>query len=71
MDWLLIALAGFLGGMLNAVAGGGSFITLFALVFVGVPPLMANATGTAALLPGTLPVPGVFEKRLNIQQILT
>ena len=29
MDWLIIALAGFLGGMLNAVAGGGSFITLW------------------------------------------
>ncbi len=38
--------------MLNAVAGGGSFITLPALIFVGVPPVSANATGTAALLPG-------------------
>lgn len=52
LDVMLIAVAGFLGGMLNAVAGGGSFITLPALIFVGVPPIMANATGTAALLPG-------------------
>ncbi len=44
--------AGFLGGMLNAVAGGGSFLTLPALLFLGVPPVTANATGTAALLPG-------------------
>lgn len=51
-DWLLVAAAGFLGGALNAVAGGGSFITLPALIFVGVPPVAANATGTAALLPG-------------------
>jgi uncharacterized membrane protein YfcA len=52
MDWLIVGTAGFLGGMLNAVAGGGSFITLPALIFVGVPPVSANATGTAALLPG-------------------
>lgn len=52
IDWLIIGIAGFLGGMLNAVAGGGSFITLPALIFVGVPAISANATGTAALLPG-------------------
>jgi uncharacterized membrane protein YfcA len=52
MDWVIIAAAGLLGGMLNAVAGGGSFITLPALIFIGVPPISANATGTAALLPG-------------------
>ncbi|MEM7562990.1 MAG: sulfite exporter TauE/SafE family protein [Pseudomonadota bacterium] len=54
MDWAVVVTAGFLGGMLNAVAGGGSFITLPALIFVGVPPIAANATGTAALLPGYL-----------------
>jgi len=52
MDWLTLGFAGFLGGLLNAVAGGGSFITLPALIYVGVPPIVANATGTAALLPG-------------------
>lgn len=48
----LLLVAAFGGGALNAAAGGGSFLTLPALVFTGVPPLMANATGTAALLPG-------------------
>lgn len=51
-DWIIIMAAGFLGGMLNAVAGGGSFITLPALILVGLSPISANATGTAALLPG-------------------
>lgn len=51
---LVPALAGLLGGMLNAVAGGGSFITLPALVMAGLNPVSANATGTAALLPGYL-----------------
>ncbi len=52
MDLLLLGLAGVLGGALNALAGGGSFVTLAALVCVGLPPVVANATGTAALLPG-------------------
>ncbi|WP_338725425.1 sulfite exporter TauE/SafE family protein [Shewanella baltica] len=65
MDWLIIALAGILGGMLNAVAGGGSFITLLALVFVGVPPIAANATGTAALLPGYIASAWRFRKDIE------
>ncbi len=48
----LLLAAAFLAGTLNAVAGGGSFLTLPALVFTGVPPVVANATGTVALLPG-------------------
>lgn len=48
----LLLAAAFLAGALNAVAGGGSFLTLPALVFTGVPPVVANATGTVALLSG-------------------
>lgn len=48
----LLLVAAFVAGALNAVAGGGSFLTLPALVFTGVPPVTANATGTVALLPG-------------------
>ena len=48
----LLLAAAFVAGALNAVAGGGSFLTLPALVFTGIPPVMANATGTVALLPG-------------------
>src|ERR1035437_4180835 len=39
---------------MNAAAGGGSFVTLPALVFAGVPSIAANATSTVALVPGTL-----------------
>lgn len=49
----LILISGFLAGALNAVAGGGSFLTFPALVFAGVPPIIANATSTVALLPAT------------------
>ncbi len=51
-DIALLLSAAFVAGALNAVAGGGSFLTLPALVFVGGPPVVANATGTVALLPG-------------------
>lgn len=51
-DTSLLLVAAFVAGALNSVAGGGSFLTLPALVFVGVPPVVANATGTVALLPG-------------------
>lgn len=51
-ETLLLLAAACAAGALNAVAGGGSFLTLPALVFSGVPPVMANATGTVALFPG-------------------
>jgi uncharacterized protein len=51
---LLIAGAGVLAGMMNALAGGGSFVTLPALIAVGVPSVMANTTSTVALFPGQL-----------------
>lgn len=53
-EWILLLAAALVAGALNAVAGGGSFLTLPALVFTGVPPVIANATGTVALLPGYL-----------------
>lgn len=36
------------------MAGGGSFLTFPSLVFAGVPPVMANASSTVALVPGSL-----------------
>ncbi|MEZ5662511.1 MAG: sulfite exporter TauE/SafE family protein [Burkholderiaceae bacterium] len=51
---LLLAAAAFAAGVLNAVAGGGSFLTFPALVFTGVPPIVANATSALAVSPGYL-----------------
>lgn len=48
--WLLVA--SFLAGTLNAVAGGGSFLSFPALLGMGVLPIQANATNTVALWPG-------------------
>lgn len=52
--WALLALAALGAGALNAVAGGGSFLTFPALVFTGVPPIVANATSAVAVSPGYL-----------------
>ena len=51
---LLLAGAAFGAGVLNAIAGGGSFLTFPALVFAGVPPIAANATSALAVSPGYL-----------------
>ena len=50
--WALLCAAAFGAGVLNAIAGGGSFLTLPALVFTGVPPIAANATSALAVSPG-------------------
>lgn len=62
---LILLTAAFLGGILNAVAGGGSFLTLPALIFVGAPAVTANATGTVALLPGYFASAWGFRRQLR------
>jgi len=54
MMTLLLIAAAFVAGIMNAVAGGGSFLTFPALVFSGVPSVVANATNTVALFPASL-----------------
>ncbi len=60
--------AGALGGAINAVAGGGSFVTFPALLFTGVAPVAANATNTLALWIGVTASGGAYRKRLNISR---
>lgn len=52
-DALLLA-ASFVAGIINSVAGGGSLITFPALVFCGRDPILANATNSVTLWPGSL-----------------
>src|SRR5579862_5914868 len=51
-EYFLLIGAGVSAGLINSVAGGGSFLTFPALVFLGVPSVIANATSTVALFPG-------------------
>ena len=50
--WLVAA--SLLAGVMNALAGGGSFLSFPAMLGLGVPPIEANATNTVALWPGQL-----------------
>ena len=52
--FLWLVAASMLAGIMNAMAGGGSFISFPAMLGVGVPPIEANATNTVALWPGQL-----------------
>ena len=52
--WIWLTIAAFIAGVLNAVAGGGSFLLFPAILGTGILPIQANATNTVALWPGQL-----------------
>jgi uncharacterized protein len=62
---VLLIGAGFVGGAMNALAGGGSFVTLPVLIAVGVPSVQANASSTIALYPGGLASAWTYHERLG------
>ncbi len=63
---LFLFFAGALGGALNSVAGGGSFIAFPALLFTGVPPIPANATNTIALWTAAAASGGAYRAQLDV-----
>jgi uncharacterized membrane protein YfcA len=52
MSLVVLFVASLLAGAQNALAGGGSFVTLPALLLAGLDPRAANVTSTVALFPG-------------------
>ena len=68
MQLLLVALAGFGAGFINALAGGGSFLTFPSLIAAGLPAIDANATSTIALFPAQ--VATTFAYRGTLMQSL-
>jgi uncharacterized membrane protein YfcA len=70
LQGFILFCAAILGGTLNSVAGGGSFITLPSLIFVGIPPINANATSTVAIWPGSVAGMGAYRKELAKQRRL-
>lgn len=63
---LLLALIGFIAGIINIVAGGGSLLTLPILIFLGLPPNMANGTNRIAIIiQNIFAVKGFQSKGIN------
>jgi len=61
---ILLFIAAMIGGTLNAVAGGGSFITVPSLIFSGILPIQANTTSTVALWPGSVASIGAYRQEV-------
>ncbi len=64
----LLLVAGILAGAINAVAGGGTFLTFPALVFTGIPSVAANQTSTIAVWPGQIAGFWAYRKVLTAQK---
>jgi uncharacterized membrane protein YfcA len=62
---IFLLVAAGVAGALNALAGGGSFVSFPALLFLRVPAVAANATNTVALWPGLAASTVAYLKRLN------
>jgi uncharacterized membrane protein YfcA len=54
LAYLVLVLAAFVAGAQNALAGGGSFLTFPALLYMGLDPRAANIASTIALFPGQI-----------------
>jgi len=67
MHVALILVAALAAGLINAIAGGGTLISFPAMVWIGVMPVVANATNTVALWPGSLA--GVVGFRRNLSDV--
>ena len=64
VDIALIAAGGFAAGAVNAMAGGGTFFSFPAMLAVGLPPVVANASNSVALWPGSLSGAWAYRKEL-------
>ena len=67
---IFLFFAAVIAGTLNAVAGGGTFVSFPALLLTGMPAVEANATNTVALWPGLAASTGAYLKRLDVPRRL-
>ena len=64
-DATLLFFAAVLAGAINSVAGGGSFVSFPTLLFMGIPPVNANASNTVALWPGQVASIGAYRRQFR------
>jgi hypothetical protein len=65
MNTVIVFLAGLVAGAMNAAAGGGSFVSVPTLIYVGVPSVTANMSSTIALYPGSLASAWAYRKNFG------
>ena len=63
LKYALVLVAGLAAGFFNVVAGGGSLITVPAMIFLGLPPAMANGTNRIAILSQNITSVNRFKKK--------
>jgi uncharacterized protein len=64
---VLLFTAGLVGGVVNAIVGGGTLLTFPALLFAGMPAIPANATNTLGVLPGVISSQWAYRRELASQ----
>jgi len=62
---LVLLLTGFVVGVMNAIAGGGMLVGFPVLLWLGIPPLVANASGSIATMPGQFGSAFAYRKYLR------
>lgn len=70
VELVVIVAAGFLCGALNAIAGGGTFVTLPVLIWIGIPPVVANATATTMAVPGYIASVWAYRRDVRAEGVL-
>lgn len=71
LEFVLVIGSGLAAGVLNSVAGGGTFFTLPILIMIGVPPIMANATATLSALPGYLSSSWAYRRDMKAEGVFS
>ncbi|MGR3510409.1 MAG: sulfite exporter TauE/SafE family protein [Sulfitobacter sp.] len=70
LSYFILVIAGLTAGAINALAGGGTLISFPALIWIGVPPIMANATATLTALPGYIASAWAYRHDLHAEGTL-
>lgn len=63
LESALLIVVGFVAGVINTLAGGGSLLTLPILIFMGLPPNVANGTNRIAILFQTISTAAGFKSK--------
>lgn len=70
IDFIIFFVISAIGGAINSVAGGGTFLTFPVFILNGLSPLQANVMSTIALCPGSIASAYAYRRQLTIERSL-